>query len=319
VLEWASLSGDREFVLIVGSCRGVVVAVRVRARPAWVATLEETADAAGRQYRAIAPTGWLCLAGLMGEAIVRKKTPKGVRKVALTLAAFVALGAIGFGIQRAYSSNPHTFAAATSTRNPPTAFPAPRPAVPIRRASPKPLPHDAVANAAPTSFEMRGTAFDIKAHICQMDYVRPLDPPGDQLHTVCWVRDTFGVAPGSNSGGSSYILGHSWSKAPLVFNPMSEFAMKEVNLHNPQMERGVATYPVTGLRGYKVILRTPHGILTYGVTRAFAVRKQSAADVPSLMANTPNRVVLITCAVANGEDADYNVVVEAYLKSSVAA
>jgi hypothetical protein len=37
------------------------------------------------------------------------------------------------------------------------------------------------------------------------------------------------------------------------------------------------------------------------------------------MANTPNRVVLITCAVANGEDADYNVVVEAYLKSSVAA
>jgi hypothetical protein len=32
---------------------------------------------------------------------------------------------------------------------------------------------------------MSGPVFDIKVDVCQMDYVRPLDPPGDQKRTVC--------------------------------------------------------------------------------------------------------------------------------------
>ena len=36
------------------------------------------------------------------------------------------------------------------------------------------------------------------------------------------------------------------------------------------------------------------------------------------MANTPNRVVLITCGVKGGVDADYNIIVDAYLTSSTA-
>jgi hypothetical protein len=36
------------------------------------------------------------------------------------------------------------------------------------------------------------------------------------------------------------------------------------------------------------------------------------------MADSPDRVVLITCAVAGGVDLDYNIVVYAYLISSVA-
>lgn len=179
--------------------------------------------------------------------------------------------------------------------------------------------HEFVAPAAPTRFEMSGPAFDIKANVCQMNYVRPLDPPGEQKHTVCWVRKGFGVAPGSDSGGTSYILGHAWAKAPLVFNPLSELAMQEVPGQNPEMQSGVPTFPVKAINGYNIVLRTPTGTLTYTVTRAFAVAKSRAGDVKSLMANIPNRVVLITCGVKNGVDVDYNIIVDAYMTSSTAA
>ncbi|MCU1610085.1 MAG: Sortase family protein, partial [Pseudonocardiales bacterium] len=61
-----------------------------------------------------------------------------------------------------------------------------------------------------------------------------------------------------------------------------------------------------------------HGALTYTVTRAFAVSKSQAGDVKSLMANTPNRVVLITCGVKGGVDVDFNIIVDAFLTSSTA-
>lgn len=195
----------------------------------------------------------------------------------------------------------------------PTAIPTTRPAPP----TPPPPPHEVVAPAAPTTFHMQGPGFAIDASVCAMGYVRPLDPPGDQYHTVCWVSSDFGVAPGSSSGGTSYILGHSWSKAPLVFNALSERAMTQVSGTDPQLQSGVPTFPVTNLNGSTIVLTTAHGRLTYTVTRAFAVDKMKAGNVESLMANTPDRVVLITCAVAGGVDADYNIIVDAYLTSSV--
>jgi hypothetical protein len=165
---------------------------------------------------------------------------------------------------------------------------------------------------------MSGPAFDVKANVCQMNYVRPLNPPGDQKHTVCWVRKGFGVAPGSDSGGTSYILGHAWAKTSLIFNPLSELAMQEVTGQNPEMQSGVPTFPVKAINGYNIVLRTPTGALTYTVTRAFAVSKSQAGDVKSLMANTPNRVVLITCGVKGGVDVDFNIIVDAFLTSSTA-
>ncbi|HSY15776.1 MAG TPA: sortase, partial [Jatrophihabitantaceae bacterium] len=188
------------------------------------------------------------------------------------------------------------------------------------RPLPPPVPHQFVAPAAPTSFEMKGAGFDIKATACQMDDVLPLDPPGEQEHTVCWVRNTFGVAPGSSSGGTSYILGHSWAENPLeVLNPMSELAMKQVDFQKPHPQSGIPTYPITDLNGYRVILHTSTGVLTYKVADAFAVSKDQAAYVKPLMAaTTPNRVVLITCGVLNGVDVDVNIVVDAYLESSTA-
>lgn len=218
---------------------------------------------------------------------------------------------------RPAAAPPPVVAAATT----PTATPTPQ-ASPVRVARPAApkIPHDVVPAAAPTAFEMKGPAFDIKAQVCQMPDVRPLDPPGDQLHTVCWVNADFGVAPGSPAKGTSYVLGHAWAEAQLVLNPFSEYAMKHVDEAHPTIEGGVATNPVQHLTGYRITLKTPRGTLDYAVRRAFTVRKAEAGNVPSLMAeSTPNRIVLITCGVRDGMDIDVNVVAYAYLVSSRAA
>ncbi|MGH3908711.1 MAG: class F sortase [Pseudonocardiaceae bacterium] len=230
-------------------------------------------------------------------------------KVALTVAVALLLGVSGCGVSESWFGREVTGMPAAAPARIPAPAPAPDPPAP---------PREFVAPAAPTGFEMSGPAFDIKADVCQMEYVRPLNPPGDQKRTVCWVREDFGVAPGSESGGTSYILGHAWAKTPLIFNPLSELAMQEVTGQNPEIQSGVPTFPVKAINGYDIVLRTPNGTLTYTVTRTFAVSKSQAGDVESLMANTPNRVVLITCGVKDGVDADYNIVVDAYLTSSTA-
>jgi hypothetical protein len=187
-------------------------------------------------------------------------------------------------------------------------------------AAPKPaLPHDAVAAAAPVAFEIKGPAFTVHADVCPMPFVRPLDPPGDQRHTVCWVDHDFGVAPASTAKGTTYVLGHSWAEAPLVLNPMSIFAMNHVNRQHPRLEAGVNTYPITALDGYKITLRTGTGMLVYKIRRAFSVAKDQAGNLPSLMdVHVPGRVVLITCGVHNGADVEENVIAYAYLISSAA-
>jgi hypothetical protein len=218
----------------------------------------------------------------------------------------------------------------TDTPGPPAAAPPPvanlivpvAPAVSVPT-TPKPtptkaaVPHEAVTSAVPTGFQISGKAFTINAKVCEMAYIRPLDPPGDQRHTVCWVKSEFGVAPGTNSGGTSYILGHSWAEAPLVLNPLSIFAMKQVNRAHPVMQSGIPTYPIAGLKGYVITLTTTKGTLKYTVSDAYSVSKEQAGNVAPLMAtNTPNRVVIITCGVYNGQDVDENIIVDAYLTSS---
>jgi hypothetical protein len=187
-----------------------------------------------------------------------------------------------------------------------TAAPRPRPTT----------PHALVRSAGPTHFVMSGPAFGISANVCDMPYVRPLDPPGDQVHTVCWVESGFGVAPASDARGTSYVLGHAWAQEKLVLNPLSEFATAHVQAR-ATIDSGVATYSVPALNGYRISLATPNGTLVYSVTRAYLVGKNDAARVASLMdEQIAKRVVLITCGVKNGVDLDQNVIVYASLASS---
>jgi hypothetical protein len=194
---------------------------------------------------------------------------------------------------------------------------------PAARPKPKPAPpHDFVAAAAPTSFTYTAPHYTIRATVCGMAYVRPLDPPGEQHHTVCWVQHDFGFAPGSHGHGTTYVLGHSWGQDPLeVLNKISETAMRQVlpqlTSGKPHYLDGVRTYPVTHLNGDVIALRTSTGVLKYTVRNAYAVAKSDAGSISSLMnQHTRNRVVIITCGELNNTDYDYNIIVSAYLTSS---
>ena len=205
----------------------------------------------------------------------------------------------------------------SSSPSSPAARPAPTKSKPT-------VPHDVVAAAAPTSFTYTAPKYRIRAHVCGMEYVRPLDPPGEQHHTVCWVQHDFGFAPGSHGKGTTYMLGHSWGQDPReVLNKLSETAMREVLPEISQAERrlvdGIVTYPVTRLDGDVITLRTATGVLEYTVRGAYAVAKSDAGYLRPLMnEHARNRVVIITCGELHHVDYDYNIIVNAFLTSSKA-
>jgi hypothetical protein len=247
----------------------------------------------------------------------------GNRRKILIAVGSVAIIAIGVtaGVLIGGSGTKHPTALPSPTLSTPSAQ-VTQPTTPASSTSTAPpVPHEVVAAAAPTQFELKGPAFDIKAHVCGMLNVRPLDPPGEQHHTVCWVKDGFGVAPGTTSG-TTYVLGHAWGQDDReVLNDLSEAAMKQVlkEENHPVQITGVDTFPVTAMNGYVLTLKTPKGTLNYTVKSVYAVRKAQAGNVKPLMdESTPNRVVIITCGELNHHDYDYNIIVNAYLSSSVA-
>jgi hypothetical protein len=239
------------------------------------------------------------------------------RRTLIVLTAAVAVVAVAVAL--VVSRRGHSVRPPVAASHPPTsATPAPSSPSPTAR----PVPHDVVAAAAPTSFRYAGKGYTIKATVCGMEYVRPLDPPGNQHSTVCWVRHDFGHAPGSSGKGTTYVLGHAWAQDPReVLNRLSEPATRqalEAKAHGTVTKRnGIPTYPVTALNGDVITLRTANGILRYTVRDTYAVSKEQAGLVKSLMAqDTPDRVVIITCAELRHVDYDYNVIVEAFLTSA---
>lgn len=187
--------------------------------------------------------------------------------------------------------------------------------------TPPPVPrsaHEFVRASAPTAFTLTGRLFTIKAHVCPMADIRPYDPPGEQHHTVCWVKSGFGVAPSSRQPATTYLFGHSWAQdSQEVLNKMSSLATSELLKTPGHVVDGATVYPVHRLVGYRLILRTGKGTLTYRVRSAWGVRKNQLGLVTSWLDPTvPNRVLLTTCAERNGVDYDYNVIVDAGLVSS---
>jgi hypothetical protein len=182
-----------------------------------------------------------------------------------------------------------------------------------------PVLHEVVAASAPFAFHFVGPGVNIKAHVCGMLNIRPLDPPGEQHHTVCWVKEGFGVAP-STTSATTYVLGHAWTHDRLeVLNELSSRAMVDVLKVKPVDVDGVPIYPVRDLDNDQLTLSTKTGTLHYKVGQAFAVSKDQAALVKSLMdQQIAHRVVLITCGELGHIDYNYNIIVYAYLTSSVA-
>jgi hypothetical protein len=184
--------------------------------------------------------------------------------------------------------------------------------------TPRPrVPHEYVPAAVPTAFTLAGKHFRIHAQVCAMAPVFPLDPPGDQHNTVCWVTKGFGFEPGSRSG-TSYVLGHSWAPDPLeVLNKASTRATRDILRAKPELLDGERIYRAKSLVGSHITLRTPRGTLVYEVRLAFGTAKSDLGGIDRIMdQHIRRRVVLITCAELNGVDYDYNVVLDARLVSS---
>ena len=245
-------------------------------------------------------------------------------RLAVGLAALLLVAGVVVGyadwlshVRSGQLSGPGPVALAPGAGPAPSAAPDTAPALPTSQPAPHGT-HQYVRASWPTSFTLTGPAFTIKAHVCAMANIRPYDPPGEQHHTVCWVGSGFGVAPSSEQRATSYLFGHSWAEDPLeVLNKLSELATAEVLQATPHPVDGVPVYPVHGLVGYRLILRTRTGTLTYRVRSAWGVRKSQLGFISSWMDPTvPNRVLLTTCAELNGRDYDYNIIVDAGLLSS---
>jgi hypothetical protein len=117
------------------------------------------------------------------------------------------------------------------------------------------------------------------------------------------------------------VLGHAWAEDRLeVLNDASTIATEQIIAEKPHLLRGIPIYPVTKLNGYKLILDTARGRLTYTVRRVYGVAKDQAGNVRRLMnESTRHRVALITCAERKGVDYDYDVIVEAFLTAAAPA
>jgi hypothetical protein len=240
------------------------------------------------------------------------------KKVVLAAAAALAIGAgvlVAFLLSSSGGTHRPASAPTRVLTSPTTSAPALSPAA---AASPAALPHDVVPPAPPTSFVLTGARFTIRGHVCAMANIRPYDPPGDQHHTICWVRSGFGVPPSSAQPATTYLFGHAWAEDPQeVLNKESALATSEILRARPHPVDGVPVYPIRSLVGYHLVLRTSTGTLTYRVGAAWAVRKDQLGFITSwLDPRVPNRVLLTTCAELHGVDYPYNVIVDASLMSS---
>jgi hypothetical protein len=254
----------------------------------------------------------------MDESSPPRTTPRHRRRaIAATVTGVLVVGSAATAYMLSRPADRRSVADPVSVSMPPVVPPAaPKPA-PTQAPPPPAIPHDRVAAAAPTAFTLAGRGFTIKAHVCSMDPIFPLDPPGEQHHTVCWVKKGFGVTPGSNTA-TTYVLGHSWAEdTQEVLNDASAVATREVLHEKAQLLDGVPVYPAKALTGSRITLRTPSGTLVYEVRDAYGVNKLKLGSIARVMnQKVRKRIVLITCAELHGVDYDDNIVLDARLVSS---
>ena len=107
----------------------------------------------------------------------------------------------------------------------------------------------------------------------------------------------------------------------MVLNPLSEAVTAAADFAHPTSLTGTDGDPVTrvpsnALRGDTVTVAIGGEPLVFTVDDAWLVPKTHAAADPDVMDDKrPGRIIIITCAVGNGQDLDYNVIVSAHINS----
>jgi hypothetical protein len=145
--------------------------------------------------------------------------------------------------------------------------------------------------APPVRIYYPSAAFDVVVHPLDVDGTaqssRTIEPPATK--DGYWLT-AFGV-PGSGSGNTTYVIGHSWEGADAPFNHLSSAAAA----------------------GDQFDVATAAGTISYRVESVGTYDKSSLKDSP-VWDMVPNRLVLISCFT---EDPwGRNVVVTAYPSAS---
>ncbi|MCQ9342222.1 sortase [Corynebacterium sp. 76QC2CO] len=169
------------------------------------------------------------------------------------------------------------------------------------------------------TFRMDGPAAITNATYDSMPYVLPLNPAGPQDTMVRWVEG-WGQSPTTAEAGTTYVLGHAWGQAPLVFNPISELATANVNFNAPEVISGVggvqvSRYPTAVLNGSRITMADASGnAREWIVDGTYLIDKYEAIDDTWLVdEHIPGRIVLIACSTDGSADLGFNVIVHGHL------
>lgn len=161
-------------------------------------------------------------------------------------------------------------------------------------APPTPTPMPLVPSAIPSSMAI--PALDLTASVGVMSEsdCPVLKPP--TMQDAFWVGCR--AKPGTDSDGTVFIIGHSWTGGPAVFNGLQAVTV-----------------------GDAVELTTPSGRLTYRVEHTVNYAKFGEIQVsPEIRERVPGRLVLVTCFLGpNNTTTDQNFVVQAQLVAAVRA
>ncbi len=206
-----------------------------------------------------------------------------------------------------------------------------------------------VAPAAPESLRVVSASgdLDFTVKVDSMEYNAGLQAPSCKTspdpecpEKAYWVRDTMGTAPASMTDNSTYIVGHSWTPSPRVFDQLSNYAMTHYETepdpdgppdtvrpkttllasvwdHTGQTQT-IAVWMVPSLIDARVTLKTANGTLAYRVTTAFVAKKTDVGNVWQFQRGDPNTTTLQTCGIdlTNKIDTEYGIVAISVLESA---
>lgn len=199
-----------------------------------------------------------------------------------------------------------------------------------------------VSQSPPTHLTISAPpGFTVNAKIGEMDYNDDLAAPSctGNLDPECpekayWIHDRLGVAPSSscsedpNRNDSTYIMGHSWTQDPRVFDVLSDYAMKHydpaVSLMGSTDREGsklddVETHLVPSLHGSVVTLETGTGTITYEITKVYIVRKGDVGRTDEFRKGRGCQLIIDTCGIDLSErvDTDFAVILFADIRGAV--
>jgi LPXTG-site transpeptidase (sortase) family protein len=155
-------------------------------------------------------------------------------------------------------------------------------------------PMPLVVSAVPSSMSIPALGLTAPVGVMHESACPVLKPP--TMNDAYWVGCR--AKPGTDSDGTVFIIGHSWTGGRAVFNGLAEVKA-----------------------GDAIELTTPSGRLTYRVEHTVNYAKFGEIQAShEVLDRVPGRLILVTCLLGPGNTTtDQNFVVQAQLVAAVQA